>query len=178
MVSSLDRTCMDLNWLEVLIRHLDWMSDVWTSWPDVYICMDFDFLQIAFSPERWKVEDKCCQQEPWPKYPSWPHDSWQHTRWARLTHFDKTFPINWKHCSCWRRSRKILCRFGFLLWMEGWKLFARLVGDISTQVLLHDPVEFAEVNRKGIFVDIGKEVKTDHRKKCFLFLRCRLRCRP
>ena len=42
--------------------------------------------------------------------------------------------------------------------MEGWKLLAK-GRDISIQVLLHDPVEFPEVNKKGTFVDIGKEAR-------------------
>ena len=52
-------------------------------------------------------------------------------------------------------------------------------------MLLHDPVEFAEVNRKGIFVGIGKEVKSGKflclRSKVVLFtenFRCRLQCPP
>ena len=45
---------------------------------------------------------------------------------------------------------------------SGWKVGFQLgAGNISIQVLLHDPVEFAEVNRKGIFVGIGKEVKRE-----------------
>ena len=40
---------------------------------------------------------------------------------------------------------------------------------IWVQVLLHDPVEFAEVNRKGIFVGIGKEVITDKWQQKWLF---------
>ena len=54
-------------------------------------------------------------------------------------------------------------------------------GNISTQVLLHDPVEFAEVNRKGIFVGIGKEVKREkvaNGNFCCFFFRCQLRCPP
>ena len=38
-------------------------------------------------------------------------------------------------------------------------------GIICIQVLLHDPVEFAEVNRRGIFVGTGKEVKTEKMTK-------------
>ena len=37
-------------------------------------------------------------------------------------------------------------------------------------MLLHDPVEFAEVNRKGTFVGIGKEVKSDKWQKCIFLL--------
>ena len=54
-------------------------------------------------------------------------------------------------------------------------------GNISIQVLLHDPVEFAEVNRKGIFVGIGKEVKSEkvaNGNFCCFFFRCQLRCPP
>ena len=54
-------------------------------------------------------------------------------------------------------------------------------GNISIQVLLHDPVEFAEVNRKGIFVGIGKEVKREkvaNGNFCCFFFRCQLRCPP
>ena len=68
--------------------------------------------------------------------------------------------------------------------MEGRKLLAK-GGNISIQVLLLDPVEFAEVNRKGIFVGIGKEVKSGKflclRSKVVLFtenFRCRLQCPP
>ena len=54
-------------------------------------------------------------------------------------------------------------------------------GNISIQVLLHDPVEFAEVNRKGMFVGIGKEVKSEkvaNGNFCCFFFRCQLRCPP
>ena len=54
-------------------------------------------------------------------------------------------------------------------------------GNISIQVLLHDPVEFAEVNRKGMFVGIGKEVKSEkvaNGNLCRFFFRCQLRCPP
>ena len=37
-------------------------------------------------------------------------------------------------------------------------------------MLLHDPVEFPEVNKKGTFVDIGKEViKRNKRKYADIF---------
>ena len=51
--------------------------------------------------------------------------------------------------------------------MEGSKTLK--AGNICIQVLLHDPVEFAEVNRRGIFVGTAKEVKTEKMTK-MLFL--------
>ena len=36
---------------------------------------------------------------------------------------------------------------------------------LTIQVLLHDPVEFPEVNKKGTFVDIGKEVRQRNKRK-------------
>ena len=53
----------------------------------------------------------------------------------------------------------------------GWKVKDILALDqLKIQVLLHDPVEFPEVNKKGTFVDIGKEVKQFNTRNVHVFI--------
>ena len=49
--------------------------------------------------------------------------------------------------------------------MEGDQILE--LDQLRIQVLLHDPVEFPEVNKKGTFVDIGKEVRQYTNRKYF-----------
>ena len=66
----------------------------WKSWRQVFRLI-LIYFRFSF-PEREEVVDECRQQESWPKYPSWPNDSWQHKRWChQQTHKRHSLKMDW-----------------------------------------------------------------------------------